>query len=102
MEVVEVVEQDDAVARGPGEDAAGDQVGVGGRIVLRRVREAEPVRPTMRRAGSSRFVDRPVDDPGRRRPDTRLARERPGRQPRTGWTEGLARTVGWFSRAEAA
>ncbi|GGP51012.1 hypothetical protein GCM10010247_24300 [Streptomyces calvus] len=56
----------------------------------------------MRRAGSSRFVDRPVDDPGRRRPDTRLAREQPGRQPRTGWTEGLARTVGWFSRAEAA
>ncbi|GAB2716213.1 NAD-dependent epimerase/dehydratase family protein [Streptomyces bullii] len=49
-----------------------------------------------------RFVDRPVDDPGRRRPDTRLARERLGWQPRTGWSEGLRRTIGWFSRSVAA
>ncbi|MEU7060977.1 NAD-dependent epimerase/dehydratase family protein [Streptomyces sp. NPDC046197] len=49
-----------------------------------------------------RFVDRPVDDPGRRRPDTRLARERLGWQPRVNWTEGLERTIGWFARAAAA
>ncbi|MFC8372970.1 MULTISPECIES: NAD-dependent epimerase/dehydratase family protein [unclassified Streptomyces] len=49
-----------------------------------------------------RFVDRPVDDPARRRPDTRLARERLGWRPRTGWNEGLGLTVGWFSRSVAA
>ncbi|MFI9819481.1 NAD-dependent epimerase/dehydratase family protein [Streptomyces sp. NPDC052013] len=53
-------------------------------------------------ASRIRFVDRPVDDPARRRPDTRLARERLGWQPRVGWTEGLRRTVGWFSHAAAA
>ena len=49
-----------------------------------------------------RFVERPVDDPGRRRPDTRLAQERLGWQPRVDWTEGLKRTIGWFSRSVAA
>ncbi|MGC0337862.1 NAD-dependent epimerase/dehydratase family protein [Streptomyces sp. SLBN-8D4] len=49
-----------------------------------------------------RFVERPVDDPGRRRPDTRLAQERLGWQPRVDWTEGLKRTIGWFSRTVAA
>jgi dTDP-glucose 4,6-dehydratase len=49
-----------------------------------------------------RFVDRPVDDPGRRRPDTRLARELLGWQPRVEWTEGLRRTIGWFARSAAA
>jgi dTDP-glucose 4,6-dehydratase len=53
-------------------------------------------------ASRIRFVDRPVDDPARRRPDTRLARERLGWQPRVGWTEGLERTIGWFSRSVAA
>ncbi|MFF9277463.1 NAD-dependent epimerase/dehydratase family protein [Streptomyces griseosporeus] len=49
-----------------------------------------------------RFVERPVDDPGRRRPDTRLARELLGWRPRVEWTEGLRRTIGWFSRSVAA
>jgi dTDP-glucose 4,6-dehydratase len=49
-----------------------------------------------------RFVERPADDPARRRPDTRLARERLGWQPRTGWSEGLERTIGWFTRSVAA
>ncbi|MBR8639013.1 GDP-mannose 4,6-dehydratase [Streptomyces tuirus] len=53
-------------------------------------------------ASRIRFVDRPVDDPARRRPDTRLARERLGWRPRVGWAEGLERTVGWFSRSVAA
>ncbi|MYS88979.1 MULTISPECIES: NAD-dependent epimerase/dehydratase family protein [Streptomyces] len=53
-------------------------------------------------ASRIRFVDRPVDDPGRRRPDTRLARERLGWRPRVGWSEGLERTIGWFSRSVAA
>ncbi len=49
-----------------------------------------------------RFVERPVDDPCRRRPDTTLARERLGWQPRVGWSEGLERTIGWFAHAVAA
>ncbi|GGL81857.1 epimerase [Streptomyces fumigatiscleroticus] len=49
-----------------------------------------------------RFVERPVDDPARRRPDTTLARERLGWQPRTGWSEGLERTIGWFAHSVAA
>ncbi|MEU0245454.1 NAD-dependent epimerase/dehydratase family protein [Streptomyces sp. NPDC006235] len=53
-------------------------------------------------ASRIRFVDRPVDDPARRRPDTRLARERLDWQPRVGWSEGLERTIGWFSRSVAA
>jgi dTDP-glucose 4,6-dehydratase len=43
-----------------------------------------------------RFVDRPVDDPGVRRPDTTLAREQLGWEPRIGWQEGLHSTVDWF------
>ncbi|WP_073951307.1 NAD-dependent epimerase/dehydratase family protein [Streptomyces kebangsaanensis] len=53
-------------------------------------------------ASRVRFVDRPVDDPGRRRPDTRLARERLGWQPHVTWTEGLRRTIGWFAHSAAA
>ncbi|MFB7087039.1 NAD-dependent epimerase/dehydratase family protein [Streptomyces sp. NPDC056296] len=49
-----------------------------------------------------RFVERPVDDPGRRKPDTTLARERLGWQPRVGWSEGLERTIGWFAHSVAA
>ncbi|MEV5886336.1 NAD-dependent epimerase/dehydratase family protein [Streptomyces sp. NPDC052020] len=53
-------------------------------------------------ASRIRFVDRPVDDPARRRPDTRLALERLGWRPRTGWSQGLALTVDWFSHSMAA
>ncbi|GGY09397.1 NAD-dependent epimerase/dehydratase family protein [Streptomyces anandii] len=53
-------------------------------------------------ASRIRFVDRPADDPCRRRPDTRLARERLGWQPRVPWSQGLERTIGWFTRAVAA
>ncbi|MEU3253558.1 UDP-glucuronic acid decarboxylase family protein [Streptomyces sp. NPDC006997] len=49
-----------------------------------------------------RFVARPVDDPGRRRPDTRLARELLDWRPRVDWREGLERTVGWFTESVAA
>lgn len=42
------------------------------------------------------FIERPVDDPGVRRPDTTLAREVLGWEPRVPWREGLDRTVAWF------
>jgi len=60
----------------------------------------ELARRVVELTGSSsriRFVERPVDDPARRRPDTRRAREVLGWRPRTSWTEGLERTIGWFA-----
>jgi dTDP-D-glucose 4,6-dehydratase len=38
----------------------------------------------------------PVDDPCRRRPDIRLAREILGWQPRIALQAGLRRTIDWF------
>jgi dTDP-glucose 4,6-dehydratase len=51
-------------------------------------------------AGSSseiEFVDRPVDDPEVRRPDTTLAEQALAWRPRIPAAEGLARTVRWFA-----
>ncbi|PJE99581.1 epimerase [Streptomyces carminius] len=48
------------------------------------------------------FVERPGDDPARRCPDTTLAREKLGWEPRVGWQEGLERTIGWFARRAGA
>lgn len=42
------------------------------------------------------FVERPVDDPTVRRPDTTLAQERLGWSPSVGVEDGLRRTIGWF------
>ncbi|MFD6150294.1 MULTISPECIES: UDP-glucuronic acid decarboxylase family protein [unclassified Streptomyces] len=39
------------------------------------------------------FVERPADDPARRRPDTTLARELLRWQPSVDWEEGLKRTI---------
>jgi dTDP-glucose 4,6-dehydratase len=47
------------------------------------------------------FIERPVDDPAVRRPDTTLARERLGWQPSVPWAEGLDDTVSWFRAALA-
>ncbi|GAA3019646.1 GDP-mannose 4,6-dehydratase [Streptomyces fulvorobeus] len=43
------------------------------------------------------FVDRPVDDPERRRPDTTLVREMFGWEPKVAWEEGLERTIAYFA-----
>lgn len=40
--------------------------------------------------------DLPVDDPTRRQPDIRLAREKLGWQPKTKLREGLEKTIAWF------
>ncbi len=47
------------------------------------------------------FVDRPVDDPGVRRPDTSRAQALLDWHPKVTWEEGLAETVAWF-RAQLA
>jgi dTDP-glucose 4,6-dehydratase len=47
-------------------------------------------------ASELEFVERPVDDPMVRRPDTALATEVLGWAPEVPWTSGLERTVEWF------
>ena len=44
-------------------------------------------------------VERPVDDPQVRRPDTTRARELLDWAPAVPWIDGLARTVAWFRQA---
>ncbi|WP_307123707.1 NAD-dependent epimerase/dehydratase family protein [Streptomyces sp. B1I3] len=48
-------------------------------------------------ASTLTFVERPVDDPERRRPDTTLARELLGWEPRVSSEEGIKRTIAYFS-----
>ncbi|MEU7381037.1 MULTISPECIES: UDP-glucuronic acid decarboxylase family protein [unclassified Streptomyces] len=48
------------------------------------------------------FVDRPADDPCRRRPDTTLARELLGWSPQVPWEEGLKQTIAHFASPPAA
>jgi UDP-glucuronate decarboxylase len=50
-------------------------------------------------ASKSRIVHKPLpsDDPERRRPDITQARERLHWQPRTGFEEGLAKTIDYFA-----
>ncbi|MFI1392826.1 UDP-glucuronic acid decarboxylase family protein [Streptomyces griseoaurantiacus] len=65
----------------------------------------ELARRVVELTGSSsriRFVERPVDDPARRRPDTSRAREVLGWEPRTSWAAGLERTIGWFAARPVA
>ncbi|KAB1650589.1 SDR family oxidoreductase [Pseudoclavibacter endophyticus] len=45
------------------------------------------------------FIDRPVDDPMVRRPDTSLAGRVLDWSPEVSWAEGLERTVAWFRTA---
>ncbi|MDM7831606.1 UDP-glucuronic acid decarboxylase family protein [Cellulomonas edaphi] len=43
-------------------------------------------------------IERPVDDPRVRRPDTALAQAVLGWSPKVAWREGLTRTIEWFAR----
>ncbi|WP_079127162.1 NAD-dependent epimerase/dehydratase family protein [Streptomyces sp. TP-A0874] len=61
---------------------------------------AEIAHRVLELTGSSslpRYVERPTDDPERRRPDTTLARELLGWSPSVPWEEGLRRTVEYFA-----
>jgi dTDP-glucose 4,6-dehydratase len=59
---------------------------------------AERVRKLAASDSPLEHVDLPVDDPKLRRPDTTLASELLGWQPRTSLEEGLKRTLGWFAQ----
>ncbi|MBB2912039.1 dTDP-glucose 4,6-dehydratase [Streptosporangium becharense] len=59
---------------------------------------AETIRDLVGSRSPIRFVERPVDDPEVRRPDTSLAAARLGWRPRVDVVEGLRRTISWFAR----
>ena len=63
---------------------------------------AERVRDLTGSSSTVQFVDLPVDDPRVRRPDTTLAAELLGWQPRVSIEEGLKRTLEWFASQPAA
>ncbi len=48
--------------------------------------------------GESKLIEKPLpmDDPTRRRPDIRLAKEKLGWEPQTSLRDGLAQTIDWF------
>lgn len=71
-------------------------VNVGGDEEIAVAEVAEMVRQLTGSSSPVVFVDRPADDPSRRRPDLTLARACIGWQPATPMVEGLARTVEWF------
>ncbi|MBA9006100.1 UDP-glucuronic acid decarboxylase family protein [Thermomonospora cellulosilytica] len=58
---------------------------------------AETIRELAGSDSPIEFVERPTDDPSVRCPDTTLARERLGWEPRVPNTEGLRRTIAWFA-----
>jgi dTDP-glucose 4,6-dehydratase len=63
-------------------------------MTVRQIAE-DVVRATCSRS-SIEFIDRPVDDPQVRRPDTALAERVLGWRPRVSWSDGLERTIVWF------
>ena len=60
---------------------------------------AEDVVATVGSTSPIEYVERPVDDPQVRRPDTTLAKSVLGWEPRVAWRGGLADTVAWFRTA---
>ncbi|GAA3791327.1 GDP-mannose 4,6-dehydratase [Sphaerisporangium flaviroseum] len=73
-------------------------VNIGNPSELTMVRLATIIRDLAGSSSPIAFVDRPVDDPAVRRPDTSLAYTRLGWRPEIDVTTGLRRTISWFER----
>jgi dTDP-glucose 4,6-dehydratase len=71
-------------------------VNIGNPAELTMTELAETIRGLTGSSAPIVYVDRPVDDPAVRRPDTTLAAERLGWQPRVDALTGLRRTIAWF------
>jgi dTDP-glucose 4,6-dehydratase len=74
-------------------------VNIGGTEEITMLQLAEAVRDLAGSDSPVRFVERPVDDPHVRRPDTTVAREQLGWRPTVGLREGLSRTLEWYAAA---
>jgi len=76
-------------------DATGP-VNIGAPEELSVLQLAELIRDLTGSSSPIEHIERPVDDPTVRRPDTTLARELLGWQPRIAVRDGLTRTIDWF------
>ncbi|MBE1560689.1 UDP-glucuronic acid decarboxylase family protein [Nonomuraea africana] len=90
----------EGVLRMADSDFAGP-VNIGNPDELTMVELAELIRELAGSSSPIEFIDRPVDDPRVRRPDTTLAAAKLGWRPRVGAEDGLRRTVEWFSQLDA-
>jgi dTDP-glucose 4,6-dehydratase len=79
-------------------------VNIGGPLELPVIELAKTIIELSGLPGSIRHIERPVDDPQMRRPDTTLAQNLLGWKPRVELRDGMARTIAWFRspRATAA
>lgn len=73
-------------------------VNIGNPAELSMLTLAETIRRLIGSDSPVKFVDRPVDDPEVRRPDTSLATTRLGWTPEVDVTSGLRRTIAWFEQ----
>jgi dTDP-glucose 4,6-dehydratase len=83
------------------DDFAGP-VNIGGPEEMSVLRLAETIRDLAGARSAIEFIDRPVDDPALRCPDTSLARSRLGWRPVVPVEEGLSRSIRWFAAGPAA
>jgi dTDP-glucose 4,6-dehydratase len=77
-------------------------VNIGGSEEVTMLHLAEIVRELAASDSPIEFVALPADDPRLRRPDTTLAREALGWEPRVTFEEGLKRTMTWFAQESLA
>jgi dTDP-glucose 4,6-dehydratase len=80
-----------------GDDFAGP-VNIGNPEEMSVLELAETIRDLTASQAPITFVERPPDDPAVRRPDTTLARTRLGWSPTVPGSDGLRRTIDWFTR----
>ncbi|MGW4967214.1 UDP-glucuronic acid decarboxylase family protein [Nonomuraea sp. NPDC004186] len=90
----------DGILRMSSSDFAGP-VNIGNPDELTMVELAGLIRELAGSSSPIEFIDRPVDDPSVRRPDTGLAETELGWRPVVGAEEGLRRTIDWFSRLDS-
>ncbi|GAA3119909.1 UDP-glucuronic acid decarboxylase family protein [Streptosporangium carneum] len=72
-------------------------VNIGNPSELSMLELAETIRDLTDSDSPIEFVERPVDDPAIRRPDTSLAASRLGWRPKVEVVDGLRRTISWFA-----
>ena len=86
----------EGILRLAGSDHAGP-MNIGSQEEMRVIDIAACVRDITRSGSPICYIERPVDDPDVRRPDTSLARQVLGWTPRTPLHQGLGKTIPWFA-----
>lgn len=82
------------------ERVVGEVVNLGNPLELTVLELANIIKAACRSSSGISFAPLPQDDPKRRKPDIRKAKELLGWEPKVSLEEGLTRTIEWFSRIE--